>query len=149
MTCFFSCKYFTKQKIDTTRLDSISFTSVDKYPSFKVCDSVFEKNEKRDCFRMTIHREITRSLATYEIKVKKEIDEVIQVVITINSDKNIVLTSIEASQDIYREIPDIEIIIKKAIADLPEVFPAIKKSIPVTSEYMLPIRIKLKNQTPK
>ena len=98
---------------------------------------------------MTIHREITRSLATYEIKVKKEIDEVIQVVITINSDKNIVLTSIEASQDIYREIPDIEIIIKKAIADLPEVFPAIKKSIPVTSEYMLPIRIKLKNQTPK
>ncbi|MDT7830746.1 hypothetical protein RQM59_00050 [Flavobacteriaceae bacterium S356] len=147
IVCFLtSCEFFTKKKVDDEqKLDSISFTSVDKAPSFKVCDSIFEKTAKNDCFRNTMYLEITKSLGGNEIKVKKDIDEIIQVVITIGSDKTISLKSIEASQNVYVEIPNIQEIIKKSILDLPNVFPARKRGIPVTSEYTLPIRIQLKN----
>jgi len=143
---FFSCEFFTKKKSDNEqKLDSISFTSVDKAPSFKVCDSIFEKAEKNDCFRNTMYLEITKSLGRQEIKVKEDIDEIVQVIISIPSDGTISLKSIEASQKVYVQIPDIQKIIEKSILDLPKVFPARKRGIPVTSEYILPIRIQLKN----
>ena len=47
---------FTKNKniqvIDTI----VDFTSVDTYPSFKVCDSLIDKIKKSACFRKTIHQ---------------------------------------------------------------------------------------------
>ncbi len=143
---FASCEFFTQKKKDNgPSLDSISFTSVDKAPSFKVCDSIFEKAEKNDCFRNTMYQEITNSLARKEIKVKEEIDEVIQVIITIHATKKISLKSIEAPQNVYVQIPDIKNIIEQSIEELPPVFPAIKRDVLVTSEYILPIRIQLKN----
>lgn len=142
---FTSCEFFTHKKESAPKLDSISFTSVDKAPSFKVCDSIFEKAEKNDCFRNTMYSEITKSLGAQEIKVKEGIDEIVQVIITISSDGEITLKSIEAPQNVYTQIPDIKNIIQKSIVDLPKVVPAVKRGIPVTSEYILPIRIQLKN----
>lgn len=144
--CLSSCEYFTKKKIDSTqKLDSINYKSVDISPSFSVCDSLYKKSEKEACFRTTIHKEISKSFAAQEIKVKKEINEVIKVVITIHANKSVSLKSIEASQDVYVEIPEIKKIIENSIAVLPAVFPASKRGILVTSEYILPIRIQLKN----
>lgn len=147
LICFCtSCEYFNKKKeVGNQKLDSINFTSVDKAPSFQVCDSIYEKAQKNDCFRNTMYDEITRSLSRQEIQVKKEIDEVIQVIITVHSNEKISLKSIEASQDVYDQIPQVQKIIQESIEDLPTVFPAMKRGIPVTSEYILPIRIQLKN----
>jgi hypothetical protein len=144
--CCTSCNYFTAEKKDPIQaLDSISFTSVDVSPSFQVCDSIIDSAKKDICFRETIYKEITQSLAQQKIQVKKEIDEMIQVSITIHSNKKISLKSIEASQNVYEQIPNIKEIIARSIQDLPTVFPAIKRSIPVTSEYLLPIRIQLEH----
>lgn len=147
IVCLFSsCEFFTKKRSDNEqKLDSINFTSVDRAPSFKVCDSIFEKTEKNNCFRNTMYLEITKSLSEQEIKVKEDIDEIIQVIISIPSDGTISLKSIEASQKVCVQIPNIKEVIEKSILDLPKVFPARKRGIPVTSEYMLPIRIQLKN----
>lgn len=146
LICFFtSCEYFTKRENNNERkLDSINFTSVDKAPSFKVCDSIYEKTQKNDCFRSTMYSEITKSLSRQDITVKQEIDEIVKVVITVHSTQKISLKSIEASQSVYDQIPNIEKIIEESIKDLPSVFPAMKRGIPVTSEYTLPIRIQLK-----
>jgi hypothetical protein len=146
VACFSSCEYFTKKKIDDTqRLDSINYTSVDVSPSFKVCDSIFEKLKKEECFRTTIYEKVTKSLRNQKIKVKKEIDEIVHVIIVIDSNKGITLKSIEASQNVYTEIPEIKKIIAKSIDELPKILPATKRGIPVTTEYTLPIRIQLQN----
>jgi chorismate mutase len=146
IVCFSSCEYFTKKEVNNEqKLDSISFTSVDVSPSFKVCDSIFEKTKKEECFRATIYEKVTKSLASQKIKVKRDIDEVVRVIIIVHSNKDITLKSIEASQNVYAEIPDIKKMIEKSIEDLPKVFPATKRSIPVTTEYTLPIRIQLQN----
>jgi hypothetical protein len=148
MICIFtSCDYLSFRKNNKQeKLDTIvNVKEVDVFPSFKVCDSIIDKAEKTNCFRSVIHQEIAQNLKSQNIKVKRSVDETITVIITIHSDRTIALKSISASDSLYQEIPDLKQMIEKSIAELPEVFPAIKIGIPVTSEYILPIRVKLEN----
>lgn len=130
-----------QEMIDTI----VNLKEIDTFPSFSVCDSIIDKSQKTNCFRTIIHREIAKSLADRNIKVRKSINETIIVTITIQADGKMVLKTIDASSNLYKEIPQFKEYIKKSIVELPKVFPAIKRSIPVTSEYKLPIRIKLDN----
>jgi len=141
----FSCDYFSFEKNkNEDKLDmNIDYSSVDSSPSFKVCDSIIDKAKKTICFRTTIREEISKSLAKYSIKVKKPVDETIVVTITIQSNKQVKLSKLEASDSLLLEISDLKEMIEKSIDELPEIYPAIKRSIPVTTEYKLPIRIKL------
>jgi len=145
--CFISCDYFSfERKKDFEKIDSeVDTTLVDTPPSFEICNSIIDKKEKTDCFRKTIHQEISKSLQAENIQVRKTIDEVVNVVITIHSDKKITLKKIDASEKLYEQIPTFNEKIEKAVRNLPKVYPAIKRSIPVTSEYLLPIKIKLEN----
>ena len=147
MISFTSCDYFSFEKnknLEKIDMD-IDFTSVDFSPSFKVCDTLINKLKKTDCFRTTMHQEIYKSLAENSIQLKKDVDETIVVVIKIQADKQVVLASIKASDSLLKYIPSLKEMIKKSIADLPDVYPAIKRGIPVTTQYKLPIRIRLEN----
>tara|TARA_B100000780_G_C21016867_1_gene407378 strand:+ start:322 stop:792 length:471 start_codon:yes stop_codon:yes gene_type:complete len=144
---FNSCDYLSFQKNENhEKLNmDIDFTSVDDSPSFKVCDTLIDKNKKTSCFRTTIRQEISNSLSNQSIKVKKSIDETILVTIRIQSNKQVQLTSMIASDGLLTQIPSLNQMIKKSIEDLPEIYPAIKRGIPVTTAYKLPIRIYLEN----
>ena len=143
---FNSCDYISFKKNPKQEFnDTLDVNKVDVFPSFEVCDSIIDKRKKENCFRTTIHQEITKDLESQNIKVKRPVDEIITVVITIHSDKRITLKSIDASKNLKKEIPNIKELIEGSIAKLPKVFPAIKRDIPVTSEYKLPIQIKLEN----
>lgn len=147
MISFTSCEYISFEKnknIEKIDMD-VDFTSVDVSPSFKVCDSLIDKDKKNSCFRSTIREEIANSLAKYSIKVKQPLDETITVTIIINSNKQVNLANIGASESLRKEIPALDEMIEKSIADLPDIYPAIKRGIPVTTQYQLPIRIKLEN----
>ena len=147
MISFTSCDYFSFEKnknLEKIDMD-VDFTSVDFSPSFKVCDTLINKLKKTDCFRTTMHQEIYKSLAENSIQLKKDVDETIVVVIKIQADKQVILASIKASDSLLKHIPTLKKMIKKSIADLPDVYPAIKRGIPVTTQYKLPIRIKLEN----
>lgn len=145
MLLCFSCDYFSFEKNkNEEKLDmNIDYSSVDSSPSFKVCDSIIDKAKKTFCFRTTIREEISKSLAKYSIKVKKPVDETIVVTITIQSNKQVKLSKLEASDSLLLQISTLKEMIEKSIDELPEIYPAIKRSIPVTTEYKLPIRIKL------
>jgi len=142
---FCSCDYFSFERKKTPQeLDTIvDKSSVDVFPSFSVCDSIIDKEKKTHCFRETIHKEITQSLSEEKIRVKKPVDETIEVIIIVHADHKLVLKSLKASEHIISIIPDIEDRIKKSIQTLPKVHAAIKRGIPVTSEFKLPIRVKL------
>ena len=147
MISFTSCEYISFEKnknIEKIDMD-VDFTSVDVSPSFKVCNSLIDKDKKNSCFRLTIREEIANSLAKYSIKVKQPLDETITVTIIINSNKQVNLVNIGASESLRKEIPALHEMIEKSIADLPDIYPAIKRGIPVTTQYQLPIRIKLEN----
>jgi len=140
---FTSCEYFSFEKnknIEKIDVD-VDFTSVDVSPSFKVCDSLIEKEKKNTCFRTTLRQEISSSLAKQSIQVPQSVDETIEVAITIQSNKEVKLTSIKSSDSLMVILPSLKAILKKSVEELPAVYPAIKRGIPVTTVYKLPIRI--------
>ena len=128
------------QELDTL----VNFSSVDTYPSFKSCDTLIEKTKKAACFRANIHQRIGGELHQHSFIIKEAIDEIIFVDLIINSKGIIVLDSIQSPIMIKTTLPKLDSLIKSRIQKLPKIFPAIKRGIPVTTKYRLPIQIQLK-----
>ena len=135
---------FSKNK-NTQVIDTIvDFTSVDFYPSFKVCDSLINKVEKSDCFRNTIHQKVGEELQKHTLEIKDSIDEVVIVDLLINAKGEIVFKNLKSSENIKNQLPELDSLIQLSVNKLPKIYPAIKRGIPVLTEYQLPIRILLK-----
>ncbi|MFY0603721.1 MAG: hypothetical protein JXQ93_07205 [Flavobacteriaceae bacterium] len=142
--CCFSCEYFTQKKTEPIQqLDSISFTSVDVSPSFKVCDSIIDKAKKTACFRTTIHQKIVAYISQNQFKVNEGINEIVTLKIRVSDKGDISVLSLNASEKVRKEIPSLERFLRASITSLPKVIPARKMGIPVTSEYEIPIQIKI------
>ncbi|PQJ82657.1 hypothetical protein BTO16_08755 [Polaribacter glomeratus] len=127
-------------------LDTIvDFTSVDFSPSFKICDAIIDKEQMATCFRNTIHQKIGKELQKQYLTVKDSIDEVIYVYVLINSKGEIIFDETATSENIKQQIPRLDSILKESVKNLPNINPAIKRGIPVSIKYRLPIRILLKD----
>ncbi len=132
-------KKVTLQAVDTI----VDFTSVDTYPSFKICDSIINKKEQQDCFRTTIHKKIGEELQKHQLTSKDSIDETIFVDLIISNKGTIVFKEIHSSNEIKNQLPILDSLLQQSVTKLPTIYPAIKRGIPVTTAYKLPIRILL------
>ena len=142
-----SCNYFSfrKERVEISIDSIIDFSSVNSFPSFKACDSLVEDSEKETCFRKTIHQKIGKELAKHTIRVKNSIDATAMVKLQINTKGKIYFIKVESTANLQKELPQLDSILKVSIAKLPNLYPAIKRGVPITTEYSLPIRIKLED----
>lgn len=140
-----SCNFFSKKKTHNQQeLDLVvDFTKVDVYPSFKICDTLIDE-EKIKCFRTNMYQELTNNLQQVEFTVEEDVNELITVSLLIDKKGNVSLKDIESSEFVENQLPDLEWYIKTSISSLPKLSPAIKRGIPVTTQYKLPIKIKTK-----
>ena len=142
---FSSCQFLNSSKnTDQQVIDTVlDFSKVDASPSFIECKDKID-NERLACFRITIHKKLSENLAGHQIKVKDSIDEIIKVFLSINSKGNINLKEVVSSDNIKAQIPNIDSLLKISVDKLPKISPALKRSIPVNTQYELPIRIQFK-----
>ena len=140
-----SCDKFSFSKNDKNIvLDTIvDLSSVDTSPSFKACDSIFDKAKKSNCFRTTIHQKIGAELQQHLFVIKDSIDEIIYVDLIINSEGMFTLDTIKSSNNIKKILPQLDSLLRVSVHKLPKIFAANKMGIPVSVKYSLPIRIKL------
>jgi len=135
---------FSKNK-NMQLLDTIvNFSSVDTSPSFKVCDSIIDKQKKTNCFRTTIHQKIGAELQKHQFVIRDSISEIVYVDLLINSKGKIVLEAMESSEEIKIKLPKLDSVLRISIDKIPNVYAAIKRGIPVTTKYRLPIKIQIK-----
>lgn len=141
-----SCENFPfSKKQQKPVLDTIiNFNEVDFSPSFKICDSIIEKEAKSDCFRTTIHQKIGEELQKQVFTIQDSIDEIVNVSLIIDSKGKIQFEKMDASEIIKNQLPKLDSVISASIQKIPAIYPAIKRGIPVTTKYTLPIRIQLK-----
>jgi hypothetical protein len=141
-----SCENFPlSKKQQLSDLDTIiNFNEVDFSPSFSVCDSLIEKEAKSICFRKTIHQKIGEELQKQVFTIKDSIDEIVTVHLLIDDKGVVKFDQMEASEIIKNQLPKLDSLLEISIQNLPKILPAIKRGIPVTTKYTLPIRIQLK-----
>lgn len=135
---------FSKKQQNPILDTIINFNEVDFSPSFKVCDSLIDKDKKSLCFRKTIHEKIAGVLQKYPFSSKDSINEIVTMGLIINSEGSIILDQIIASSNIHKQLPALDSLLKVCVKSLPKIHPAVKRGIPVTTHYQLPIRIQLK-----
>jgi len=140
-----SCQFFnldTKsmyQEVDTV----VDFSVVDVSPSFAICDSIIDKAAKTACFRKTIHLQISKSLGAAPLVIKGPIDETVFVHVLIDKDGKVTLKSIESTPELKEVLVDLDSLVQLSLQSLPTLFPAIKRGIPVATQYQLPIKIRV------
>ncbi len=138
-TCI-SCNYFSTTQNNDVKDTIIDFTKVDISPSFDNCKNLLGK-KKTNCFRTEIQQRISVDLKRHKFITENFIDEVIIVNVLINNKGYFTFLNTSSTKMLKNNFPKLDSLIKKAIKDLPQISPGIKRGIPVSTQYQLPIRI--------
>lgn len=142
-TIFFlvSCDFFQKKELQLNQVvDTIvDFNSVDVFPLFPSCDSIPSEERQKICSQIKLSEQIYSSLAAYQIEVSEKMNDTILVKLHVNSIGNVSLVNIQSSEFIKKQIPKLDSLIGVGVNNLPTLKAAIKRGIPVTTEFTLPI----------
>lgn len=143
-----SCDDFNKKKVYSqdlleNELESFTWNDVDEYPTFASCDSTLGKSNKKQCFENTLRDILNTNLSQYHITVSESIEDTVQIKITIDKEGRLIVNSIECNALTQQEIPQLDSLLRKSLNDLPKIFPAIKRSQQVTTQFNLPVILKI------
>ena len=144
--CFSSCDYFDKKKVyseDILKedLQTINWNDVDEYPTFSSCDSSSTKDQRKQCFETTLTTYITTQLSNEIIVVTEDINDTIIITFQISEKGKLTVLDIKSSNLIKSQIPKMDTLLVKSLKGLPQIFPAIKRSQQVKTEFKLPVVI--------
>jgi len=144
---FCSCNYFNTEKITSEtfyeeELKIISWNEVDMLPTFPECDSAIEKPEQQACFLKVFKREIVNNLDVEALKTHHAILDTLHLDLEVTKTGIIQLLHFKADSTLMNTMPDLEEKLTLSIKQLPQLEPALKRGIPVTMQWTLPIIIK-------
>lgn len=141
-----SCQFFDKQipsenELLQKELKTINWKEVDEYPSFSECDSVQDKTQKKQCFFEYLTQLIQQKLSIDTLSVLYPKLDTIDVKVTVFADATMQFEPQTAKDSLDTSSVIIDSIIKARLIDFPKVNPAIKRGIPVKTQFVLPVII--------
>ena len=142
----YSCD-FLKEKLFTESqiilVDSIlDLSSVDVYPSFPACDSLIDSKLINACFKIQMHKYLSKELRTQMFNTTEYIDDTIQVRLLVNAYGETELLGFNTPPKIEKTLPSLDSVIHKSFQNIPRIRPALKRGVPVSVIYNLPIVVK-------
>ncbi|MFK5957259.1 MAG: hypothetical protein QM495_00150 [Lutibacter sp.] len=140
-----SCTYFENkweresiQVIDTV----VDFNTVDAFPLFPNCKDIPSREKQKICFQIEIAQHIYASLKEYQLNATEIVNDTILVKLKVNVLGRTSLSEILISDKTKEQLPEFDSILKVSLQNLPTLKPAIKRDMPVTTEFTLPIILK-------
>lgn len=142
-----SCQYFDKQvpseeELLQKRLKEINWKEVTVFPSVAECDSILDKEQKKDCFFQFISQLIQAKIAPDSLTVPSKSIDTIDVKVTVFADSNITFEPLFTSDSTSYNKVKLDSVIKSRLVDFPKIEPAQKEGIPVKTQFILPVIIK-------
>lgn len=143
-----SCDYFEKKKVYTKdileeELQTFNWNDVDEYPTFDLCDSTSGKENKRHCFENTLTQILNSQLSNQNIVVTEDVNDTIFLKITIDNQGKFTVDDIVSSELTKTQIPKIDSLLIHSFDSLPKIYPAIKRSQQVTTQFNLPVVVNI------
>jgi len=141
-----SCEYFNVKKTSSEaileeELQSFKWNEVDEYPTFASCDSNASKETRKNCFETTLANGILNQIQKENIIVTQDIYDTIEIKFQVSEKGELLLLNIKTDSLTVKEIPNIKTLLISSIDSLPKIYPAIKRSQQVKTEFTLPIVI--------
>lgn len=143
-----SCQFFDKKvpnekDLLEQELKKINWDQVDEFPSFSECDSLMDKESQQSCFYETLSIQLHSKLKDDSIaKLFPQLDTIqVKVIISSNSDLNFEPI---ISDTIQYNKPQLDSIFQLRLTDFPKINPAIKRGVPVKTEFQMPVVLQKK-----
>ena len=138
-----SCQYFNRQVPDADtllekELKSINWNQVDEWPSFDHCDSLTDKTQKNECFLQQLNLLIQEKLNTDTLAVLYPEIDTLQLKVTVLPNATFEFSTQSAQTNLYNTTA-LDSIFKARLVDFPQVHPAIKRGLPVKTQFVVPV----------
>ena len=144
LTVTISCDFISPEKTalrNTMALDTvIDYNEVDVYPLFMDCNNCDTSEKQNLCFEMELIRQLQKITLDIELGANDQIRDTVMVDILVDTEGKISISEIHKSEYILEALPELDSLLYQSIAELPAaVQPSLKRGIPVTSMFKLPI----------
>lgn len=144
---FSSCQYFEKQvpsekELLEKQIKEINWKEVDQYPSIVDCEKLTNEVQRKQCFFEFLSSTIQQKLSIDTLKILFPKLDTIEVKVTVNPDSSMQFEPQFPKDTVAYDTIKIDSILKIKLVDFPKVNPAIKRGIPVKTQFILPVIIK-------
>ena len=145
-----SCDFRSRRQTDLLQemvTDTlVDYSAVDVYPLFLDCNNCDTSEKQNLCFEMELARRLQREFQEHSIGSTPLETFTIDVSILVNTDGQISIAEIIKPDKVKNELPELDSLLYRSIASMPSVIqPALKRGIPVSSIYNLPIIVSTSN----
>ncbi|GEC73820.1 hypothetical protein FFL01_33590 [Flavobacterium flevense] len=124
-------------------LKAINWKEVDEYPSFADCDKLEDKTQRKQCFFEYLTQLIQEKLQVDTLSVLYPELDTIEVKVTVFPDSRMQFEPQFPKDSVAYDTIKIDSILHVKLVDFPKVNPAIKQGIPVKTQFILPVIIKV------
>lgn len=148
ISCFLlvtSCTYiekYTKKEVVQVVDTVIDFSKVDALPVFPKCKEIPSREKQGICFQIEMSSYIYALFQEYELLINQEINDTVFVKLIVDVNGFTKLSSIKMDSTTKQLVPEFDSILRISLQKLPKLEPAIKRDVPVATEFTLPIIIK-------
>lgn len=145
---FNSCQYFDKQipsekELLQKELKSINWKEVDEYPSVVDCEKIEDKKQRQQCFFEVLTQLIQDKLSVDTLAMLYPELDTIEVKVTIFPNATLQFEPQFPRDSVAYDTVKIDSILKARLVDFPKINPAIKRGIPVKTQFILPVILKV------
>jgi len=135
-----SCSFFEDRTKQVQKVDTIvDFNSIDAFPLFPDCESIPSRDKQQICFQLEMAQHIYGALKQYSLKASEVVNDTIFVKMVVGAAGETSLSSIKISDKTNELLPELDSIIRLTLKNIPKLQPAIKRDMPVSTEFTLPI----------
>jgi hypothetical protein len=124
-------------------LKAINWNEVDEYPSVVDCDMIDNKKQRQQCFFEVLTRLIQEKLSIDTLSVLIPKLDTIEVKVTIFPNATMQFEPKFPTDSVVYDRTKIDSILKVRLVNFPKINPAIKHGIPVKTQFVLPVIIKV------
>ncbi|WP_343696485.1 hypothetical protein [Flavobacterium sp.] len=148
---FNSCQYFEKKvpsekELLQKELKSINWKEVDEYPTVADCETINDKQQRQKCFFDVMSQLIQQKLDVDSLSILYPDLDTIKVKVTIFPNSKMKFEPEFKKDSVKYNTTRIDSILHARLVDFPKVNPAIKRGLPVKTQFILPVIIKAKNE---
>ena len=145
---FNSCQYFgkqvlTEQELLAKELNEINWKEVDEFPSLVDCEKIENKTQRQQCFFEILTQLIQEKLSVDTLSVLYPELDTIEVKVTVFPNATLQFEPQFPKDSVAYDTIKIDSILKARLVDFPKVNPAIKRGIPVKTQFILPVILKV------
>ena len=145
---FSSCQYFDKQvpsekELLQKELKAINWKEVDEFPSIAGCEKIEDKTQRQQCFFEYMTQLIQQRLDVDTLSVLYPELDTIEVKVTVFPNSRIMFEPLFPKDSVAYDTVKIDSILKARLVDFPKINPAIKRGLPVKTQFILPVILKV------